>query len=237
MMEKEYISSKQITFLIQGNITMCQWQKKGGFFFFFFFLVWSSGWDFILLPVDSWAARISPTVYLMNTYLADESLMKRKGRTSPSEGTWAWGGDEFVFLWVIVRGLFWYRWIFYNKLWVGEVRLVMKSYVSMPYMLVQLRNLDLIWWLTLKCWWERPKIIKVTWKIKRKKWWCSEWIMVMCVPIRGAQHTVIKFKAMLKKQRLVRSVKKMQTLVCWIRKVKGKKLKKIFKILILSDEK
>ena len=59
----------------------------------------------------------------------------------------------------------------------------------------------------------------------------------VCVPIRGAQHTVIKFKAMLKKQRLVWSVKKMQTLVCWIRKVTGKKLKKNFKILILGDEK
>ena len=157
---------------------------------FFLFLVRSSGWDFILLTVDSWAAQISASIYLMNKYLADESLMKRKGRTSLSEGTCAWGRDEFGFLWVVVRGLFWFRWVLYNKLWVGEVRLIMKSYVSMPYMLVQLRNLDFMWWLTLKHGWERPKIIKVTWNIKsRKKWWCSDCIVIMCVSLLGVLST------------------------------------------------
>lgn len=50
----------------------------------------------------------------------------------------------------------------------------------------------------------------------------------VCVPIRGAQYTAIKFKAMLRKAELVWSVKKMQTLVCWIEKVAGK-LEKISK--------
>lgn len=37
-------------------------------------LIWfrRSRWDFILLTVESWAARTEPGTYLMNKYLTDE---------------------------------------------------------------------------------------------------------------------------------------------------------------------
>lgn len=90
MVRKEYISSKQIKNFNKREYHCGWWQKRWDIF-----LIWRSGWDFTLLTVDSWATRITPAMHLVNTYLTDELLMKRRGRTSPSEETCAWGGDEF----------------------------------------------------------------------------------------------------------------------------------------------
>ena len=133
--------------------------------------------------------------------------MKRRGRNSPSEETCAWGEDEFdsqgsALIEDEYSAINVGRW---GGTPYGELCVCALHASS-----AEEFGLDLM---TFKWGWERSKVIKVAWKIESRKNDVVQNGLWLCVrPCRDAQHAGIKFEAVLKKQRLVQSVKKMQRL-------------------------